>query len=125
MDQDLYSGFTLAGATTALGAVFGSGMYAKLHVGFPFDGTMNPSVITARQAITFTGPDSNGAYSLSTPVSWSGITTVEDLWGISLWTSSTAGSCRFVNQFTDAKYVFNGDTFVLVSMSVALPVVGQ
>lgn len=124
MDTDIYSGFTLAGATTALGAVLSSGLYLKLHLDFPFDGTMNPSVITARQSASFTA-DANGVYTLTSPVSWSGITVVENFWGISGWTASTAGTCRLINKFTDAKTVYNGDTFVLVSMSISLPVVGQ
>lgn len=123
-EVDIYSGFTLAGATTALSAVLSATLYAKLHKGPAFDGTLNASVFTTRQAVTFGTPDANGVYDLSAPFSYTPIVTVENLWGISFWTASTAGVCRMVRAFTDMKYVFVGDTLTVVSAPVVPTVVG-
>jgi hypothetical protein len=123
-EVDIYSGLTLAGATTALDAILSATLYAKLHVAPAFDGTLNASVITARQAVDFGPPDSNGVYDLDAPFSFTPIVTAETLWGVSLWTASTAGICRMVRSFEDMKTVFAGDTLTVVSMPVVPTVVG-
>ena len=117
-------GFTIAGATTSLDAVLGSTLYAKLHTGPPFDGTLNASVFTTRQAVTFGAPDSNGAYNLDAPFSFTPIAAIEGLWGVSLWTSLTVGTCLMVREFTSMKTVFVADTLTVVSMPVVPTVVG-
>lgn len=124
-DEDIYSGFTLEGATTALNAVLGATLYAKLHVGPAFSGTLQPSVITTRQAFNYAAPDVNGVYDLDDPFSFTGISTPEGLWGISAWTASTAGVCRMIRKFIDIKTVFTGDTLTVVSMPVVPVVVGR
>lgn len=117
-------GLTLAGATTSLDAVLGAPLYAKLHVGPAFDGTLNPSVFTTRQEVTFGNPDFNGAYDLSEPFSFTPIAAIESLWGVSLWTSLTVGECWMVREFTSMKTVFVADTLTVVSMPVVPTVVG-
>lgn len=124
MDEDIHSGFTLAGATTALTAVLGSTLYAKLHKNPAFDGSLNASVFTTRQACTFGAPDGNGVYDLSAPFSFTPIATIEGLWGVSLWTASTAGACWMIRAFEDMKTVFVGDTLTVVSMPIVPAVVG-
>lgn len=121
---DIHSGFTLAGATAALDAVLGSTLYAKLHVGPAFDGSLNASVFTARQAVTFGEPDANGVYDLAAPFSFTPIASIEKLWGVALFTASTAGTCWMVRAFQDMKTVFVGDTLTVVSMPIVPAVVG-
>ncbi len=117
-------GFTLAGATTSLDAVLGATLYAKLHVGPAFDGTLNPSAFTTRQAVTFDAPDSNGVYDLADAFSFTPIAAIEGLWGLSLWTSLTVGTCLMVREFSSIKTVFVADTLTVVSMPVVPTVVG-
>lgn len=117
-------GLTLAGATTSLDAVLGATLYAKLHVGPPFDGSLNPSAFTTRQAVTFGAPDANGVYDLSAPFAFTPIATAEGLWGVSLWTSLTVGTCWMVREFASMKTVFASDTLTVVSMPVVPTVVG-
>lgn len=119
------NGFTYYGSTTMLNALLRGGpVYGKLHIDDAFDGTMNPSVITTRASMTFAAPDTNGVINLSTPASWS-VTQTEKLWGVSIWTASTAGQCVLVHEFAAAKPVYNGDTLVLASMPISLPIVGR
>lgn len=119
------NGFTYHGATAMLNFLLRSGtVYGKLHIDDPIDGTMNPSVITTRASMTFGAPDTNGVIDLSTPASWS-VSSTEKLWGISIWSASTAGNCLAIRAFSSAKPVYNGDTLVLASMPISLPIVGQ
>jgi hypothetical protein len=124
MADDIHSGFTRAGAVAALNAVLGSTLYAKLHINPAFDGSLNPSVITTRQAFLYGPPDTNGVYDLADPVSFTGISTPEAVWGISSWTSLSAGACWMIRKFVDVKTVFAGDTLTIVSMPVVPTVVG-
>lgn len=124
MVDDIHSGFTRAGAVAALNAVLGSTLYAKLHINPAFDGSLNPSVITTRQSFLYGAPDVNGVYDLADPVSFTGISTPEAVWGISAWTALSAGSCWMIRKFVDVKTVFSGDTLTIVSMPVVPTVVG-
>lgn len=124
MPEDIHSGFTRAGAVAQLNAVLGVTLYAKLHINPAFDGSLNPSVITTRQAFTYGPPDTNGAYDLADPFSFSGISTPEAIWGISAWTSISAGACWMIRKFSEVKTVFTGDTLTVVSMPVVPEVVG-
>jgi len=124
MVDDIHSGFTRAGAVAALDAVLGSTLYGKIHINPAFDGSLNPSVITTRQAFTYGEPDTNGVYDLADPFSFTGISTPEAVWGISAWTASTAGACWMIRKFVDVKTVFTGDTLTIVSMPVVPAVVG-
>lgn len=124
MADDIHSGFTRTGAVASLDAVLGASLYAKLHIGPAFDGSLNASVITTRQAFSYGEPDTNGVYDLADAFSFTGISTPEALWGISVWTASTAGACWMVRKFTDMKTVFSGDTLTVVSMPVVPTVVG-
>lgn len=123
-EVDIHSGFTLQGAITSLDAVLGDTLYAKLHVGPAFDGSLNPSVITTRVPFNYGPPDTNGVYDLADPFSFSGITTPESIWGISVWTALSAGERWMIRKFTDLKTVFAGDTLTIVSMPVVPAVVG-
>jgi hypothetical protein len=91
MVDDIHSGFTRAGAVAALDAVLGSTLYGKIHINPAFDGSLNPSVITTRQAFTYGEPDVNGVYDLADPFSFTGISTPEAIWGISAWTAVDGG----------------------------------
>jgi len=124
MVDDIHSGFTRAGAVAALDAVLGSTLYGKIHINPAFDGSLNPSVITTRQAFTYGEADVNGVYDLADPFSFTGISTPEAIWGISAWTAVSAGACWMIRKFVDVKTVFTGDTLTIVSMPVVPAVVG-
>ncbi|HOY80586.1 MAG TPA: hypothetical protein PLB92_00465 [Rhodoglobus sp.] len=124
MADDIHSGFTRAGAVAALDAVLGVTLYGKIHINPAFDGSLNPSVITTRQAFTYGEPDVNGVYDLADPFSFTGISTPEAIWGISAWTAVSAGACWMIRKFVDVKTVFTGDTLTIVSMPVVPAVVG-
>ncbi|TQK29367.1 hypothetical protein [Arthrobacter sp. SLBN-53] len=119
------NGFTLYGETKMLTHLLKSGaVYGKLHTADAGDGTMNASVHTTRQPVTFGDPDSNGVFELAAPVTWGVLSATEQLWGVSLWDASTAGHCVIIHEFAKPKNVFNGDNLKLSTLKVALPVVG-
>lgn len=124
MDEDIYSGFTLEAAILGHKAILSTIGHAKLHISPAFDGSLGASAFTTRVAATYADPDSNGLFDISSPFSFSGLTVVENTWGVSFWTEPTAGKCRMIRRFQDMKYVFNGDTLTVVSAPVQCKAVG-
>ena len=123
-DDDLYSGFTLEAAILGHAAILSTITHAKLHIAPAFDGSLGASVYTTRVASTYGDADINGLFEISAPFSFAGITVVENTWGVSFWTASTAGKCRMIRRFQDMKYVFNGDTLTVTSAPVQAGAVG-
>jgi hypothetical protein len=123
-EDDLYSGFTLNASILGHTAILSTISHAKLHVGPPFDGSLEASAFTTRVAATYGAPDGNGVFNLTSPFSFSGLVVVENTWGVSFWTAATAGICRMVRRFEDMKYVFAGDTLTVVSAPVVAKAVG-
>lgn len=117
-DDDNLSGYTLSsfilGNTTILDTI----THAKLHKGAAFDGTMHPSAYANRVAASYGDPDANGLYDIEAPFSFAGITTIEDVWGVSFWTAATVGICRMVRKFAEVRFVYVGDTLTIVSAPV-------
>lgn len=123
-DVDLYSGFTLNAAILGTTAILSTITHAKLHTGPAFDGSLAASAFTTRVAATYGNPDANGVFQLTAPFSFAGLSAVENTWGVTFWTASTAGICRMVRRFEDMTYVFNGDTLTVVSAPVTPEAVG-
>ena len=123
-DDDIYSGFTQNGAALALTSVLTTISHAKLHIGPAYDGTLEPSVFSTRVAATFGPPDNNTLADLAASFTFTGLTAIEDGWGVSFWTASTAGLCRLVRRFTEMKHYFVGDNLTVVSAPITIPSVG-
>lgn len=117
-EDDVLSGFTLSSCLLGISAILSTITHAKLHIGTPFDGTLHPSAYADRIAATYGSPDANGLYNLAAPFSFTGIATVEDVWGLSFWTALTGGTCRMVRQFSEVKHIYTGDTLTIVAAPV-------
>ncbi|MEH3135343.1 MAG: hypothetical protein PGN30_10125 [Mycolicibacterium neoaurum] len=123
-DDDIYSGFTLEAAILGHAAILSTITHAKLHISPAFDGSLGASAYTTRVAATYGAADANGLFNLTAPFSFTGLTEVENTWGVTFWTASTAGKCRMVRRFQDMKYVFNGDTLTVTAAPVQAEAVG-
>lgn len=124
MDEDIYSGFTLNASILGHAAILTTITHAKLHIGPAVDGSLGASEHTTRVAATYGSPDSNGLFELAAPFSFTGISVVENTWGVTFWTAPTAGICRMVRRFHEMKYIFNGDTLTVTSAPVTARAVG-
>lgn len=119
------NGFTLYGTKTMLTSMFANPVFGKIYIGDPEDGTMNPSSITTRTSMQFSAPDSNGIVDLTALASWGVFAVKEQVWGVGLWTTSTAGSCFYLREFSQPKNMFPGDTLDLLTLPIGLKLVGQ
>lgn len=119
------NGLTLYGAQTALTALFANPVFGKIHLDDPEDGTMNPSSITTRTSMQFSAPDSNSVVDLTALAAWGVFAVKEQVWGVSLWTTVTAGRCFYIRQFSQPKNMFPGDTLDLLTLPIGLKLVGQ
>ena len=96
-----------------------SAIYIKLHTGDPSAaGSANASVVTTRQAATFSAA-SAGAIALNNSPAFT-MTGTETITHISLWDNVSAGNCLWTAQLTTPKSVVNTDTLTFNTLGFAI-----
>lgn len=122
------SGFTTYFARKIGGHIFGgeiwtppSTYYAVPYVGEPTDlGTSNLSVLTTRQAVTFSAPDASGLMMISADLSWVE-TDPETVSHFGFWDLSTGGHCCYIKELDEPIPYYVGDTVTLPKFGIKIP----
>ena len=94
--------------------------YIKLHTGDAGeDGTANAATNTERQAALWSAA-SSGSKAISSPVTWTNVSTTEVYTHWSLWNSSSGGACLWSGALSSPAAVTAGDTFQITSLTLTL-----
>lgn len=95
-----------------------SACYIELHIGDPgINGTTNPSVVTTRQAVTWSAA-SGGALTLSNTPSFT-MTGTETISHVAVWDASSAGNFLFSSALTASKSVVATDILQFTTFGVS------
>jgi hypothetical protein len=95
-------------------------VWLKLHLGAPGEtGTANAAVETTRKEATY-GAASSGVASLDATVSWTDVSTTENITHVSAWDASTAGNHLFNGTLDSTVELTAGDDFDLTDHTITV-----
>lgn len=96
--------------------------YVQLHTGDPgAAGTANVSAgSTTRAPVSHTSPSAGAMTQTGTAPSWTNGGTSETITHISVWSATSAGTCKYTAQLTASKTWASGDTLTLTALGVSL-----
>lgn len=117
------SDMALAGVNAFLdGTALPAALFLQLHTGAPGTaGTANVSTVGIRKTFARTAA-SGGQVTNSTEIQWLNVPNTETITHISIWGSSVAGICWFIDDVAD-EGIFTGDsvTVVVGVLSITIP----